>query len=652
MPQDRRKHNRRPNRQPGASKKVHEPRLQFVANNSVNIPAPKEKELTTGFIEWGKSNTYPLYLNELRYNNAIHGGIIEHKINYITAGGYEVEGPEAEAAKIFLANGTAYQDFNDVYHENTTDKVVFNAMAIRCVWKRNGKTISFFESVNIDKIRVRVVNDRVVMYAVSDDWAAKTQSKEATNYREIPPYDANNKKGEFLLYFSKPTRRTGKDDLAVYPKPEYMGAIKAINTDNRIDTYHLNEIANGFKTGTIISMNDGKIENKDEERRLAERIQESATAEDAAGGTVVVFTDGKERAPTIVNMNGNDLDKRYLQLEGATQQKTLTAHSITTPGLFGIKTSGQLGGQDELEAGFHIFKNTYIKSAHEFMEAAYNYILKLAGINASILLKLPPPLFAVEEGEEDSQGVLTALNSMSPLVATKILETMTINEVRALASLEGVEGGDEKRNADPAAMSKEEDPILEALSKVGVKKKYVRVIEGVDLPNEFTRSELERREKLLLRRAKFVEELTENEASVLDAIINGDKVEEVEIEGLTQDDIDEAVEGLKEKGFLTDKGNTTDAGEEAIDAVEFEILYEYAKRANAPALRPGGTSRPFCIQLMEMDLLYTREEIEQIGAAVGRQVWEYRGGWYHNPETGQNTPFCRHVWRQVVVQVS
>jgi len=37
---------------------------------------------------------------------------------------------------------------------------------------------------------------------------------------------------------------------------------------------------------------------------------------------------------------------------------------------------------------------------------------------------------------------MEALNSMSPLVATKVLEMMTINEVRQLAGLPPVEGGD------------------------------------------------------------------------------------------------------------------------------------------------------------------------------------------------------------------
>jgi hypothetical protein len=48
----------------------------------------------------------------------------------------------------------------------------------------------------------------------------------------------------------------------------------------------------------------------------------------------------------------------------------------------------------------------------------------------------------IVEVEESASKTQDALNSMSPLVATKVLNTMTENEIRALASLPPVEGGD------------------------------------------------------------------------------------------------------------------------------------------------------------------------------------------------------------------
>jgi hypothetical protein len=52
----------------------------------------------------------------------------------------------------------------------------------------------------------------------------------------------------------------------------------------------------------------------------------------------------------------------------------------------------------------------------------------------------------IVEIDEDASKTSDALNAMSPLVATKVLEQMTINEVRALASLGPIEGGDVTAN--------------------------------------------------------------------------------------------------------------------------------------------------------------------------------------------------------------
>jgi hypothetical protein len=57
----------------------------------------------------------------------------------------------------------------------------------------------------------------------------------------------------------------------------------------------------------------------------------------------------------------------------------------------------------------------------------------------------------IVELEGDTSKTNDALNTLSPLVATKVLETMTINEVRALASLPPIEGGDVTQSAAAAA---------------------------------------------------------------------------------------------------------------------------------------------------------------------------------------------------------
>ena len=69
--------------------------------------------------------------------------------------------------------------------------------------------------------------------------------------------------------------------------------------------------------------------------------------------------------------------------------------------------------------------------------------------------------YPVLETEQTTEGqkTLNALNSLSPIVANKVLESMTQNQILALVGLEPVEGGDEppaktEQQAEAKAMAK------------------------------------------------------------------------------------------------------------------------------------------------------------------------------------------------------
>jgi len=103
---------------------------------------------------------------------------------------------------------------------------------------------------------------------------------------------------------------------------------------------------------------------------------------------------------------------------------------------------------------------------------------------------------------------------------------------------------------------------------------------------------------------------------------------------------------------LVSKMEITETGSTLIEEVEvpaerFEVVYTYRE---IPGIPPVMTqSRAFCQRLIGLNRKYTREEINTISMRVDRDVWRYRGGWYHNPDTGANTPWCRHEWVQQLV---
>jgi len=110
----------------------------------------------------------------------------------------------------------------------------------------------------------------------------------------------------------------------------------------------------------------------------------------------------------------------------------------------------------------------------------------------------------------------------------------------------------------------------------------------------------------------------------------------------------ELISDLKKEKLLDDEDGlkVSKEGEEEIKKVksEFFVKYKYF------GIRDKETNRPFCARLLELNRVYTREDINTLSERLGYNVWMRRGGWYHNPDTGVNTPYCRHTWRQVIVK--
>jgi hypothetical protein len=343
-------------------------------------------------------------------------------------------------------------------------------------------------------------------------------------------------------------------------------------------------------------------------------------------------------------------------------------HSITTPSLFGMAVPGQLGNSTELENGFNIFKNTYVKSRQKAINDVFDYIMNnLYQIKGEFKLNLPPDLFASVEVEDTNNAVSLAINSMSPLVANKLLESLTVNEIRALGKLPRVEGGDEiSGNPIPSTAPVEtmaaQDPILKALLKCGRKREGFIFKSSSPVPHEVDSDWFDSSEKELLEAAHsekhfFATILTEFQKNVLALVNDGQDVKSVATAlDKSVGQVMDAYNELSEKGLIKKNGELTSIGKKYLDSIEvdankFEIRYSYQLRSDAPKLSKNGIgeSRPFCRQLMSAKRMYTRDEINTISVAVDRNVWAYRGGWYHNPNTKQNTPYCRHHWVQSVV---
>jgi hypothetical protein len=638
----------------------------------------EEQDRMLGFIKWGKKNDYPYFLVDLYNGSAWHQGIIKNKTHYIAGGGLEVV--SGELAR-FIAN--PYSDFNmnEIVEQLAFDYELFGAFAVKGTWNREGTRVAVWEYLPIDMIRISS-DER--MYYLSDDWTVQQQSAEKTNLRVLPALDEQNKVGSFVLYYKDPAKK-GRKEHGVYPKPPYQGGITSIQTDCDISKFHMYELQNGFKSGTMITFMDGFPETQEEAESFKNQIKNPASAIENSGDIIITFAPSADQAPKVDNLTGNDLDKRYDMLEDSVQQNILVAHSVVAPSLFGVAPEGSFNAAESADL-FEIFKKTYVDTRQKRIEWILNYMVKLSGDTGVIKLRDVTPIGVTQEpttaapaqqqpteidqpiSEQPVDVAKSALNGaqISSLidVVAKIKEGILTPESAlqvVLASFPTIDEIQARKivgmSSSPQQMSSckfdHQDDEIGYFAEYGESADNYKVYATFPIEWDTPSADVfSKQDQLFATIAEISAELNDFDKNVLKLI--GDGEDSNGIAKALNTNIEEIAKSMSRlmKWDILVKGEVTDLGkqlvsEEQIPIERFEVRYGYRTRLDVPPAKSG--SRQFCERLMSLNRLYSRDEINTISSRVDRDVWRYRGGWYTNPDTGASTPWCRHEWIQQLV---
>ena len=640
------------------------------------IKPDEEKDRMLGFIKWGKKNDYPYFLIDLYNGSAWHQGIIKNKTYYIAGGGLEVVSGNMQP---FIENKYAEFDMNEIAEMLAHDYEMFGGFCAIGTWNRDGSRVAVWEHVDLDSIRV---DESEIMYYISDDWTAMQQSAEKTNLRAIPALDMNNKTGKFIIYYKDPVKKT-KKEKGIYPKPPYYGGITAIQTDVDISRFHMHEIANSFKGGTMISFTDGYPETQEEAENIKAQVKGRSQSVEDAGEIVITFSDTKDKAPIVQSLNGNDLDKRYETTENSVQQNILVAHSVVAPSLFGVAPAGSFNAAETADL-YEIFKKTYVESRQKRLEWMINLMAELSGFVGKVKLKDVAPIGAeqpvveapstagdIPSNETQVDVAKSALNgaqiaSLIDVVA-KIKEGLLTSESAlsiVLASFPTIDEAQARRivglqpsGAQQMSSCKHQesfsDDEIGYFAQYGTPSHEFKVLASYPIVwNTPSEEVFSKQEQIFATIGEIKVGLKDIDKNVLSLIQKGeDGVAISQALNTTVEDVAKSLKRLTD-WELVSKMEITETGSTLIEEVEvpaerFEVVYTYRE---IPGIPPVMTqSRAFCQRLIGLNRKYTREEINTISMRVDRDVWRYRGGWYHNPDTGANTPWCRHEWVQQLV---
>jgi hypothetical protein len=620
-------------------------RVVNVFSNASNIPnANEDKDRSRGIIKWGSGNDYPLYLIDLLNGSATHGGIVKGKVNYIAGEGIRVLSGDLTK---FLENPyNPDHTIEDIVMAMVEDLEVFGMMAIKGTWNMTGERVAKWEYMDMSSLRIS--EDRKT-WKYSNDWTA-TRQDDSTGFKSYPVFNPENPVGSFVIVWTLPYKK-GRNEKGYYGKPPYISCITDIDTERQISIFHRNNIYNAFKLGTLVTFTDGMPENTQEAKKIAASLRDDASSMDNAGGIKVTFADGKEKSPIVQSLTGDDLAERYLQTAEFVESNIVKGHSAISGLLFGVKTEGQLGGATEMMEAFDLLDKSYLQNRKEFVNRALSELVRLSGFAGEV--EIVGVDFSEEEGINRTGELL---NNMSPLLAGKVLNNLTVNEIRAIAGLSPVEGGDVLSIGESEQFSaKEKDPVIEEFKKVGRSKKDVQFYHSIPVSHDLDIKGVQSFEAGVFDTiGSVIAQLDDYDKNVLSMVRDGqDGTSIAKATDSTIKQVAESMERLRTLGLLTAKNQVTNVGNDVVESAdipiqEFEVLYSYEVRSDVPPAKSG--SREFCQFLIDRDMLYTRAEIEDISNRVDRDVWRYRGGFYNNPRTGDTTPWCRHFWQLNLVR--
>jgi DNA-binding MarR family transcriptional regulator len=599
-----------------------------IAISFSDYQVPEFKEVRGfDYIRFGTDNKYPEYLLEMYNKSPKHGAIIDGKVGYVTGNGFE-EQENLKEVNSFKESG------NDLLCKQALDLEIFNGFFTQVIWDRAGR---IKELIHLDYHKVRSNEDNTVFYYREKGW----DNYKRDDYEVYPAFNPAKPKGSQVLYFKE--YRPG---LNTYTLPSYISALNYIEADYLVSEHVLNNAKTGFTASKMINFFNGSPETEEQKKEIEKGLKEKYTGKKGSK-LIISFNDDPAKVPQVLDLGSSDMSKENFEpIDTLIQQNIFTAHKVTSPMLFGIKTPGQLGGRSELMEAWELMKNTQINKKQQQIERVWNVLQALRGGQD---VKITPT-------QPVGYDILNNSKVLDMLPEAYIFELLGIDiskypEYEAEKAAKQAEAH-AKLNPPQQPPAKEDqkfsddDLLISCFSEMGSPKSEYEIVK-----KKITRF-CEEEERL-----EFAE-ITRQEANILEQIRKDKRITPdtlAKVYNLPVVYVERLIEGLVQRGLLTEKEeeigddvqverNLTPEAPAAVEEYtppDIFIKYSYEGPQD-------DRNRDFCARMMELDRLYSRSEIEQISQRVGYSVWERRGGFWQHKD-GEITPYCRHKWMQNVV---
>ena len=317
------------------------------------------------FIRFGNDNLFPQIVNQMYFQSALNGSIINYKANATIGGGYEIISNDKSAVqKIKEYTFIKKNKFNKLIRQLTKDLIMHGRVCI--IIDSTTKDISI-KRVGPEKVRVNISK---TIYTISDDWAR------SVGMYEIAPYYVGAKEKTLFVY-----EIDGDAGQDIYPIPQYCSALNDAFLDGEMSYLQKSNIINSIFPSFMIKLAK-KFGSQDEINQFKDTINKAKGAP-SAGRIMTFVANSPDQLPTIETIPINNNDKIFDSTLQRVDANICRAHSID-PLLMGIRVSGSLGTGNELQQSYVIFEKNVVMPLREMMEEIADELLFIADIKSNL----------------------------------------------------------------------------------------------------------------------------------------------------------------------------------------------------------------------------------------------------------------------------
>jgi len=542
------------------------------------------------WVEFGEDNNYFQFIIDRYVNSTTNSSVINNVNRLIYGRGLSAldanKKPNEYAQMMALFNA-------DCIRKIVLDRKMFGQFAMQVHYDKAHKKILKAYHIPVNLLRAEKCNKdgEIEGYYYSDNW------EDTKKYvpKRIPAFGYSNEQVEIL--YSKPYAV----GMKYYALPDYQGGLPYAKLEEEIADYLINEVQNGFSGTKVVNFNNG-VPTEEQQQIIKGKVLSQLTG--SRGQKVIVaFNNNQESKTTVDDLPLNDAPEHYTYLSEECVKKIMLAHNVTSPLLFGLgSANGFSSNADELRNAQVLFENMVVKPIQDQIIEAFETILHYNGITLKLYFETLNPLDAAGDltTNNEKKRLLDSINNLSPLVANKVIETLTPNEIRSIVGLPAEAGGSDLA---PELLSKD-FKIAEMLINLG-------------------------------------EDIPEN--SIL--------IDEYPVDYETDDKENETLSKEPKQSLLSkivnlvstgdNRPNITSKQDEVIGDVKFITRYVYAGETKS-------NSREFCRRMIAANKIYRKEDIIKMGSQIVNKGWGPKGAdtysiWFY--KGGGN---CHHRWNKQV----